>query len=403
VGFGLWCFLFLSQGPIYPPLVICAIAVVIALRQKNLPIAILLIAVASYYARISRWTWMYAPGLWAGMLALISLKNPTFKNGRWKELVRPVVLGLSGLAGAEYIPVIITWFARGQVAAEGSITVALADSFNFKQAMLWDRLLPNPTYSPGILLGYVWVGGPILLFLAWMIVKRFWKPNWMQGASLAVIIGGFSVVGLIISVKVGGGSNLHNLDLLWLTLALLSAWVFRDWLDRGLPGLYDVKTVLVLLCLVMVFPTTSMIQYGEPYGAPAEYFVTSSLKKLQAEVDNAKVKGEVLFMDQRQLLTFGYIKGVPLVAEYEKKLVMDKSLSGSQVYFDAFYKDLQNHRFSMIISEPLQKAMADESIRNFAEENNSWVYWVSRPLLKYYKPSVTYDEVGVQVLVPREN
>ncbi len=108
-------------------------------------------------------------------------------------------------------------------------------------------------------------------------------------------------------------------------------------------------------------------------------------------------------MDQRQLLTFGYVKDLPLVADYEKKLVMDQALSGNQIYFDAFYADLQKHRFSMIVSEPLRKSMADEEIRNFAEENNSWVYWVSRPLLKYYKPKVTYDEVGVQLLVPREN
>ena len=187
IGFGIWCFLFLSQGPIYAPLVICAIAVAIAVRQKNLAIAIVLIAFASYYARISRWTWMYAPGLWAGMLALIELSAPTFKNGRWKELIRPVVLGFSGLAGAEFIPIIITRFSQGQVAAEGSMTAVLADSFNFKQPMLWERLFPNPTYSPGILLGYIWVGGPLLLFLIWLAVKRIWKPNWLQIASMAVI------------------------------------------------------------------------------------------------------------------------------------------------------------------------------------------------------------------------
>ena len=134
-----------------------------------------------------------------------------------------------------------------------------------------------------------------------------------------------------------------------------------------------------------------------------EYFVTSSLEKLVDRVDEAKLKGEVLFMDQRQLLTFGYVKDVPLVAEYEKKLLMDKAMGDNQAYFDNFYTDLQNHRFSLIVSEPLRKSMADEGIRNFAEENNSWVYWVSRPLLKYYKPLVTFDEVGVQLLVPREN
>ncbi len=403
LGFSLWSFLFLSQGPIYPPLVICAILTVIALRQKNVPVAVVLIGLASYYARISRWTWMYAPGIWAGMLALIELQSPSFKNGRWKELIRPVVLGLSGLAGAELLPYLFTAISNGQAAAEGSITVAVIESFDFRQPMLWDRLFPNPTYSPGILLGFIWVGGPLLLFLIWLRVKRLWNPNWMQTAALTVILGAFAILGLIISVKIGGGSNLHNLDLLWLTMAVLAAWIFRDWLDRGLPGLYEFKSLMAVFCLAIIFPTTTMIQYGEPFGVPNDFFVTSSLEKLEKEVTEASKKGEVLFMDQRQLLTFGYVKNIPLVADYEKKLLMDQAMSGNQAYFEPLYKDLENHRFSMIISEPLRKSMADESIRNFAEENNSWVYWVSRPLLKYYKAKVTYDEVGVQLLVPREN
>lgn len=403
IGFALWLFVFLSQGPIYPPLIICAILVVIGLKNRGILVPALFIAVASYYARISRWTWMYAPGLWAGLQALLEIQNPSFIKNRWRELIRPVVLGLSGLVGAELVARMISMFSKGQIATEGSVTSVVVSSFDFAQPMLWDRLFPNPTYAPGILLGYVWVGGPLLLFMAYMIIKRIWKTNWMQNASLLIVLGAFSVIGIIISVKIGGGSNLHNLDLLWVTLALIVGWFFRNWLDAGLPGLRESKIVLAVTCFAIVMPMTTMIQYGEPFSKPADYFVTSSLAKLQAEVAAAKTKGEVLFMDQRQLLTFGYVKDVPLVAEYEKKLVMDQAMSGNAAYFAEFYKDLQNHRFSLIVSEPLRKSMADEDIRNFAEENNSWVYWVSRPLLKYYKPKVTYDEVGVQLLIPREN
>jgi hypothetical protein len=402
IGFGFWCFMFLSQGPIYPPLVICAIIVAIGLRQKRLPVAILLVALASYYARISRWTWMYAPGLWAGLVALIEINNPSFKNGHWKELVRPVVLGLSGLLGAEVIARIVAQFSQGQIAAEGNVTTMVVSSMDMTQPLLWDRLFPNPTYSTGILLGYLWVGGPLLLFLVWLNIKRHWKTNWMQNLALVIILGAFSVIGIIISVKIGGGSNLHNLDLLWMTMIMLAAWVFRKWLEDGLPGLFKTKSLMAILCLAIIFPTTIMIMYGEPFNVPQEYFINSSLKKLKQEVDAAKTKGEILFLDQRQLLTFGYVQDVPLVADYEKKLLMDKAMSSDQAYFDKFYEDLKNHRFSMIVSEPLRKSMADEGLRNFAEENNSWVYWVSRPLLQYYMPKVTYDEVGVQLLVPRE-
>ncbi len=168
----------------------------------------------------------------------------------------PVLLGLSGLAGAEFIPQIVTLLSNGQIASEGSMTSAVADSLTFKQPMLWDRLWPNPTYSPGILLGFIWVGGPLLLFLIWLTVKRFWKPNWMQAAAIGVIVGGFSVIGLIISAKIGRkqsaqpGSTMAD-------IGTINCPGVPRWLDRGLPGLYEVKSLLVIFCLTVVFPTTS--------------------------------------------------------------------------------------------------------------------------------------------------
>ena len=66
---GVWAFVFLTQGPIYTPLVISAILVAIAWRRP-LWIALPLIGLAGYYAQLARYTWMFAPALWAGMLYL---------------------------------------------------------------------------------------------------------------------------------------------------------------------------------------------------------------------------------------------------------------------------------------------------------------------------------------------
>lgn len=105
-------------------------------------------------------------------------------------------------------------------------------------------------------------------------------------------------------------------------------------------------------------------------------------------------------MDQRQLLTFGYVKNVPLVSDYEKKYMMDQAMAGDSDYFKQFYKDLSNKRFSLIISEPLFTNIKSTPA-NFGEENNAWVSWVAQPLLCYYKPLVTLSAVNVQLLVPR--
>jgi hypothetical protein len=134
---------------------------------------------------------------------------------------------------------------------------------------------------------------------------------------------------------------------------------------------------------------------------PLQQDVDDALQTIQEEVDGAKAHGEILFMDQRQLLTFGNISGVTLVPEYEKKRMMDEALSENSSYFEPFYTDLAAHRFSLIVSEPLHTPVKDSSYQ-FGEENNAWVKWVSNPVLCYYEEVDTIKEVGVQLLVPKK-
>jgi len=112
--------------------------------------------------------------------------------------------------------------------------------------------------------------------------------------------------------------------------------------------------------------------------------------------------GDILFMDQRQLITFGYIKEIPLVPEYDKKVLIDQALSANAQYFQGFYRDLAAHRFSLIVTNPLRENVQTTS-DEFGEENNAWVKWVSTPLLCYYEPLYTLKKVHVQLLGPRQN
>ena len=123
---------------------------------------------------------------------------------------------------------------------------------------------------------------------------------------------------------------------------------------------------------------------------------------MQGKIERAQTRGEVLFMDQRQLLTFGYLEDIKLVPEYEKKYVMDQAMAGNAAFFQQFYRDLADQRFALIVSEPLFTRSQDRSDA-FGEENNAWVQWVSRPLLCYYKPSEKLKKVKVHLMVPRED
>jgi hypothetical protein len=400
VGFIIWTYLFLSQGPIYPPLLLSAALMVVGIRQRSWILGMAAIALASYYCEMSRWTWMYAPGIWAGMLTLMDADNPGFTYSGWKKLIKPVVFGLSGYFGGEFLPKIVDFFINGPQSVSEIVPIRIPGEL--VQPMLWDRLFPNPTYAPGILLGTLWVGLPIMLFIFWAWKTKIWKPNWLQASAVVVICTLFMILGVIVSVKIGGGSNLHNLDMLWVTFALVAGWIWKRWMDAGFNGMFENKRLLAALCLAVAIPFTTMVESGQPLRLPEQYLVNGSLETIRSQVAAAQKKGDVLFIDQRQLLTFGYVKDVPLIAEYEKKYLMNQALSANSEYFAKFHKALENKEYSLIISEPLRKTFTEESERNFSSENNAWVFWVSRPLLTYYKPLVTLDEVGVQLLIPRE-
>jgi hypothetical protein len=67
--------------------------------------------------------------------------------------------------------------------------------------------------------------------------------------------------------------------------------------------------------------------------------------------------------------------------------------------FPPFYRDLERHRFSLIISDPLHLPIKDSEF-GFSEENNAWVKWVAAPILCYYEPLITLQEFKIELLVP---
>ena len=393
--FALWAFLFIEQGPIYPPLVIGAILTVIAVRMR-IPFGMILIAVASFYVRSARWTWAYAPGLWAGMMSLLAIENPSLQKGRIQQLIKPIALGLAGYFGGQLLPSILNMINRG------TDLRLLPDptASTTRQALLWERLWPNATYPPGIVLGLVWAVLPVVLFIIVLAIKKYWKINWLQILSAAAVAGTFKVVGLIASTKIGGGSNLHNLDMFLITILLiLSAGInaaAKRWKSlRPIHWLIAVTAILALLS-----PVTYALRQNERLVLPPPDKTTESINAVRNKVEEYSTQGEILFIDHRQLLTFGLVKQVPLIDHYEKKYLMDDALTGKAENFEAFYRDLADQRFALIINEPLNLITRGEDY-SFGEENDAYVRWVTTPLFCQYEPLYTSQATSLELLVPR--
>jgi len=421
----LWVLVFLKQGPIHPPLILCAVATVLLWRSP-LWLALPLIAVTGYIAEESRFTWVFAPGLWVGMLELAgaALQNKKLNINSW---IRAISLGLVGMAGGLYGQKIVVLLAgNSNVNIVTSVDTAVSMISSPSEPLLWYRLLPNATYGAGILVGLIIATLPLIVILFYLISAKKWTPNiWQSLAVLAPLLA-FLGVGLIVSTKIGGGGDLHNMDmfLIGLVFTAVIAWQKGggDWLvDHNI----DLSPVWVKLSLVLllVLPgfqylpqmrsfnpvedTKSLLTLADAPDEkslglyPSREITEDALKTIREEITLAQSQnGAVLFIDQRQLLTFGYIKNVPFIPEYEKKILMNEALNSNADYFQGFYADLAAHRFALIISDPLRVPIKDSSFQ-FGEENNAWVKWISSPVLCYYDPKITLKEVGVQLLVPK--
>ncbi len=442
-----WVFLFLFQGPIYTPLVLSALIVVGAtglLRRQTdeahdpgggqtdgapdeFPpgsaagpplggepparssrfsgsawrwlLAMVGVAAAGYYASISRWTWLAAPAAWAVMILLDAQRPPRgrrfWQGDALRRLIPITLVGVVGLVGA------LLGDDRLFSPQKLQASTALA------QPLLWYRLLPNVNYPPGLLLGLALATAPVIMLCVWLAATGRWKLHWLpalaHSAAALVFLGG----GLVASVKIGGGNNLHNLDMFLITLALLAMFAWRGVMgepSRRAPASSHgggwpawAAALLVLACLL---PAWNAVKLGEPAHLPDAAQTAANLEFIQVRVARAAKNGQVLFVDQRQLLTFDHIQRLPVVLDYEKKFMMDKAMAGDEDYFARFYADLRAQRFALIVTEPLFANRQDASYA-FQEENNAWVKWVAKPLLCYYLPLKTLNETRTQLLIPR--
>jgi len=391
-----WAFLFLEQGPIYTPLVLAAILTLLAVRARLIP-GILLIIAASYYAGSSRWTWTYAPGLWAGLLALLDAPSPTINKEGFRKLLKPAVLGIAGYFGGQVLRGITRLLSSPS--ASGITLLPDVARVTSRQPLLWQRLWPNPTFAPGIVLALLWAILPLIVFLIYIIARKFWKLNGLQIFGLAAVNLVFLVVGIIASVKIGGGSNLHNLDMFLVGLLLVAARALMALYERD-PNWFSKPALAIIAALILAAPASYALSGGERLELPGQEITQTALRSVQEKVKRYSQKGEILFIDHRQLLTFGLVENVPLVDEYEKKVLMDDAMTDNTEYFRNFHADLRDQRFALIINEPATVVFRG-SEHIFGEENDAYVRWVTIPLLCAYEPVYTQRDVNLELLVPR--
>jgi uncharacterized membrane protein SirB2 len=387
----LWGTLFLLQGPVYFYLLFAAIPVLALFHPDRLKQSIFSLIIASIWAGVSRVNWIPIPAMLA--IALYLLEKPIVGRSLVRYLTLPALYTVLGLVTAYAARQWYLGFAQ-----------ASPDMFNiaFQSPMLWYRLFPSALNAWGILPSGLVMVAPLILLMSAHLRGRSagWHPIrvWGLGLMLLVLLAG----GFIVSAKIGGGNNLHNLDG-FLTLALaISLYLLFDRFvpDRepaSAPQAFSPLTVTLAVLAVTVFTAS------QTYPAlPSLDRHEDSLASLQQLLDETVADGgTVLFITQRHLLTFGLITGVPLVPEYDNIDLMEFAMTNYRASIDQFHSDLAAHKYALIIA-PIPPGQLQTKEDAFGEENNAWLKRVSIPMLREYEILATFAEGDFVVLVPSQ-
>ena len=393
--FVLWAGLFLFQGPVFYQMMVMVILVLWLFDSTRFWRSSLVVAVASVWAGLTRINWVPMPGLVAAALYLMEIQVggrdvKSLARYLWPPAVWTIAGGLIGLATQV-----------GYIQISGLPPELLTGALS--QELLWYRLWPNLSYPPGVFLAILLVSVPLLAFIGRSM--RRWKQRWhpLRWFGLAAILLVLFIGGLIISVKIGGGTNLHNLDAFLTILLLLGVYIFYgkfvDLKGEGMPA----RPGWQLLSLILLVPAIFAVGYGGQLVSFNFSEAEDSLDLLQSYVDQAELEeGEILFVSQRHLLTFNYIQGVELVHDYEQMILMEMAMAGNQAYLDSFKEDLESFRFSLIVHSHLPARIKDNEEYPLAEENNVYLERVASGIKCYYDIKERITLIGVDVLVPKE-
>jgi hypothetical protein len=397
-----WMALFLMIGAIYYHLLLCVLLILVGFYpagsgKRAWLLSLCTLIIASIWAGLSRVNWIVVPGLLASSLYFI-------ENG------------LEGKSAFKYTFQGLSWALIGGLVAAISSGLYILNSGNppleftssLTSQLLWNRLLPNPTFGPGILPAILFVSLPLLAAIA----QRLIRENNPYGTLRVLILSGYLLVlfigGLIASVKIGAGSNLHNLDAYMLLLLIIAAYIYydcaaKDYLTHSIHTHLAMKnpTNRFTMAYTLFMPLLFSLAALGPAQRVDSNLAAGALDVIQKFSNKAASSGgEVLFITERQLLTFHEIRDVPIVEDYEKFFLMEMAMSGNRKYMDQFYSDLEKHRFALIITEPIFLS-TDQENGKFTEEDRVWREKVNDYLNCYYKTARFLREVNIYILEPR--
>jgi hypothetical protein len=390
---GFWMFLFLFMGPVYFHLTIPVILVLLGFSAEDHRRTWLAVLVASIWCGWSRLNWYPMPGMIAAVLYLLEV--PYRGKNVWGYLLKPALWFILGILTAFLAQRV--YIALSGIPDSGIFYTSLASD------LLWYRLWPNASYFLGILPGALLASLPV--WIAMYVVIRSRKSDW-HPLRLILIFAALLVLflgGLVVSLKIGGGANLHNMDAYFSLLLIVFAYLaFARYQPEQGGAAQSVPLHWLLVIALLVMPAWSYLQFniGFPTGDTAR--AQEVLSELQGYVDQTNARsGEILFITQRHLVSMHMLEDVSLVPEYEREDLMEIAMANDVGHIQSFREDMEAQRFSLIVVDPLRYNILSKQ-RSFSEENNVWVTRIMKHILCNYREEIAFSADDIALYVPQE-
>ena len=392
----LWGLLFLMQGPVYYHVIAGVIPILWLYDNKRSARNLIVIILCSLWEGLCRVNWFLMPAIVAVLLHM--LRTAVIKKKYWNYIQWPLIYSISG----GIISFTINWI---HMKATGYESVFLNPKMNyfFFRYKLW----PNSGFI-GLIPGIILISFPVLLVLLFMIWKYRRNLHWIRLMIFLSILGIFFVGSTVVSLRAGGGFNLHNYDTFLLLIFIAGCFFGMDavWLDQAAqqekPLLLNYGFLVLLLVVPMLMAIPKPI-INEPQANPqSEQSLQEILRVLQT-ADGTNTNHPILFIDQRQLLAFHIVEDENIFIPYEKIELMEMAMANNWDYRSRFVNDLENHKFPLIVSEILgnwQKSFSPDLFERDWYENNIWVDFVSIPILDHYSPIYIDKDIGVAIYAP---
>ena len=171
--------------------------------------------------------WFPVPAILA--ITLYLLEEPFSRAGQfWRYIFKPVLWGVVGLVTA--------LLGEAFYIAISGNTDLKAFGSSLTSALLWYRWFPSATNPIGIIPGTLIVSLPLFLLIYLSIRRHLNNLHPLRQAGLAIMLLILLAGGLVVSTKIGGGGDLHNMDAYMVMLALIGVYFMCQRVEPEAPS-----------------------------------------------------------------------------------------------------------------------------------------------------------------------